>query len=209
MATKKFTDFSLRNSQTLSPNDFIVGYTSEATGEIRTTVRSVLNVPYVEVTRTASAGNQQRINDTEYVMDWNVKNFETNSFSLSGDPSNYNIVLKQTGFYEVEARYSGYDLTQADYLLLRLRGSTTPITTFTSNLLELLDVRDPGAFISLNGTASTFGRTIIRVSTVPYFLAVSYQGGGGAADGSIAYYTVAENTFGNLPRIRVRRINNL
>lgn len=209
MATKKFTDFSLRTNQTLSPNDFVVGYTSNATGEIRTTVRTILNVPYVEVSRTASAGNQQRINDTEYVMDWNIKNFETNALALSADPSSYNIVLNQTGFYEVEARYSGYDLTQADYLLLRLRGSTTPITTFTGNLLELMDVRDPGAFTSLNGTATTFGRTIIRVTTVPYYLAISYQGGGGAADGSIAYYTVAENTFGNLPRIRVRRINNI
>jgi hypothetical protein len=44
MATKKFTDFELRTPQTLNPNDFIVGYKSDASTEVRTTVRSLTAV---------------------------------------------------------------------------------------------------------------------------------------------------------------------
>lgn len=41
MATKKFTDFELRTTETLNPNDFVVGYKSDASAELRTTVRSL------------------------------------------------------------------------------------------------------------------------------------------------------------------------
>lgn len=209
MATKKFTDFDVRTIDDLSPNDYIVGYKSDGSAELRTQIKNVsTQVPYVEVTRN-STDPQQRINNTEYIFEWDTKDFETNSSVLYGNNSNYNIVLNQTGFYEIESRYSAFDLEQADYMLLNLRGSTTPITSFSNNLIELLDIRDPGVPVSLNGIATTQGRTIIRVTTVPYYLAVSYQAGNGSAEGGTAYYTVGVNTFGNLPRIRVRKINSL
>lgn len=209
MATKRFTDFDVRTVQTLSPEDYVVGYKSDASAELRTQVRNITYVPYVEVQRSPAAGNQQRINNSEYLFEWNVKNFETNSTVLNGDASSYNIVINQTGFYEVEARYSAYDLHEADYMLMRLRGSTAPIVNFTDNLLELLDSRAPGVTPTLNGIATSFGRTIVRITSVPYYLVVSYQAGGGAAEGGTAYYTVAEETFGNIPRLRVRKLSGL
>lgn len=208
MATRNFTNFDLSTDQTLNSNDFIVGYKADGTAELRTTVRNLNYTPYVEVILGGDT-LQQRINDTEYIFEWNTKNFETNSSILFGNQNNYNIVINQTGFYEVEARYAGYDLEGADYMLMRLRGSTSPIITFTNNLLELLDTRSPGITVPLNGTATIFGRTIVRVSTVPYYLAITYQAGGGSADSGIGYYTVAETTFGNVPRLRVRKINAL
>lgn len=41
MATKKFTEFDLRTAQTLSLNDFVVGYKSDGSAELRTTVRNL------------------------------------------------------------------------------------------------------------------------------------------------------------------------
>jgi len=230
MTTKNFTQFN--TATPLLTGDFLVGYNQAGTAELKTTVQQVANVvlagntfvtnttlasvssnltnskPYVEVIRSAGAGAQQRINATEYLFEWDTKNVETNTTILSGNPSNYNIVLNQTGFYEVDARYSAYDIGSGDYLLLRLRGSQTPITTFTNNLLELLDIRGFGINL-LNGTATTSGKTVIRVEQVPYYLAISYQGDQGSADGGISYYTVNETTFGNIPRFRVTKISNL
>ena len=44
MATKNFTEFDLRTAQTLNPNDFVVGYKSDGSTELRTTVRSLTGV---------------------------------------------------------------------------------------------------------------------------------------------------------------------
>jgi hypothetical protein len=44
MATRKFTDFELRTPQTLTPNDYIVGYKNDASGELRTSVRNLTAV---------------------------------------------------------------------------------------------------------------------------------------------------------------------
>jgi len=41
MATKNFTQFDLRTPATLNPNDFVVGYKSDGSAELRTTVRSL------------------------------------------------------------------------------------------------------------------------------------------------------------------------
>lgn len=208
MAAKNFTNFEERTLTSLNSNDYIVGYKSDASTEIRTTVQNITYVPYVEVTRT-STDPQQRTNLQEYLFEWDTKNFETNNTVLSGNQSNYNIVINKTGFYEVEARYSAFDLEEGDFMLLRLRGSTTPIINFTDNLLEHLDIRDTGTAASLNGVATTQGRTIIRVATIPYYLAISYIANGGSAEGGTAYYTQSTSTYANLPRIRVRRINNI
>jgi hypothetical protein len=213
MTTKNFTQFS--TATPLATGDFLVGYNQAGTSELKTTVQQLANAistnassdPFIEVVRSPATGSQQRINTTEYLFEWDVKNFETNAAVLSGNPSSYNIVLQQTGVYEIDSRYSAYDISSGDYLLLRLRGDTAPIISFTNNLLELLDVRDPG--VNINGIATTQGRTILRVTSAPYYIVISYQGGGGAADGGIGYYTVNENTFGNIPRIRVRKISNL
>jgi hypothetical protein len=44
MATKKFTQFDLRTAETLNANDFVVGYKSDGTAELRTTVRNLTSV---------------------------------------------------------------------------------------------------------------------------------------------------------------------
>jgi len=41
MATKNFTQFDLRTAATLNPNDYVVGYKSDGTAELRTTVRNL------------------------------------------------------------------------------------------------------------------------------------------------------------------------
>jgi hypothetical protein len=41
MAAKKFTEFDLRTSQTISPDDFVVGYKRDGSAELRTTLRSL------------------------------------------------------------------------------------------------------------------------------------------------------------------------
>jgi hypothetical protein len=57
MATKKFPEFELRTSQTLSPNDFIVGYKADGSAELRTQVRNLTaSIGNVFVGATGSAG---------------------------------------------------------------------------------------------------------------------------------------------------------
>jgi len=208
MATKNFTNFEPRTLETLNDNDFLVGYKSDESTEIKTSIRTVNYTPYVEVTRLVTGG-QQRINQTEYFLDWDTKTSETNPAILFGDQTNFNIVLNRTGFYELDARYGAHGLTNGTYFLLKLRGSNAPIINFSSDPIEILDSRDPGVYAPADGTATTQGRALVRVTVVPYYLAVSYIADGGNAYGGLGYNTVTNPAIGNLPRIRARRLSPL
>ncbi len=153
------------------------------------------------------------LNNTEYIVPWNTFSYQSDSAIIEADNVTNNIIIKQTGTYLINARYSSYDLAgSTDYLRIRLRGQlNVAITTVNGgSLLETLDEgflttgSDP---VIDNGKASVVGTRILRVTQVPYYLVTTILHSGGAASGGTTAYPVFENSNGTLPYMIVQKLS--
>lgn len=148
------------------------------------------------------------LNAVEYIVPWNFVGYQTNSSVIEADDVLNNMVIKQTGFYVMSCRYSSYDLNDqnVDYLRIRLRGNLiVPITTSTGgSLIETID--DGYIRTNENGRSSAKGTTILYISQVPYYLALTFFHTGGIGTGGTTAYPVFENGVGTIPYMRVARL---
>jgi hypothetical protein len=148
------------------------------------------------------------LNGVEYIVPWNFVGYQTDSSAIEADDILNNMVIKRTGFYIMSCRYSSYDLNDpnVDYLRIRLRGNPlNPITTISGG--SLIETIDEG-FIRTNenGRCTAKGTTILYISQVPYYLALTFLHSGGAGTGGTTAYPVFENSQGTIPYMRVARL---
>ena len=148
------------------------------------------------------------LNGVEYIVPWNFVGYQTDSSAIEADDVLNNMVIKRTGFYIMTCRYSSYDLNtpNIDYLRLRLRGnSLNPITTISGG--SLIETVDEG-FIRTdqNGRSSVKGSTVLYITQVPYYLALTFLHSGGSGEGGTTAFPVFENSTGTIPYMRVSRL---
>lgn len=165
-------------------------------------------LPAAEFQINGNTGLFNTINSVEYIVPWNLVGYQTNSSVIEADDVLNNMVIKQTGFYVMSCRYSSYDLNDPniDFLRIRLRGNPlVPITTTTGG--TLIETIDEG-FIRTNenGRCTAKGTTILYISQVPYYLALTFLHSGGAGTGGTTAYPVFENSHGTIPYMRVARL---
>jgi hypothetical protein len=161
-----------------------------------------------------NVGLANTLNNTEYIVNWNSLDYQTDSSVIEANITNDNMIIKQTGNYLINLRYSSYDLTNdVDYLRIRLRGQVNvPITSTSGG--TLLETIDEG-FINLdstilgfdvNGRATKGGALLLRVTTVPYYLVATIFHQGGSASVGTAGFPVFENSSGTLPYFIIQKI---
>jgi hypothetical protein len=186
-------------------------------------------------------------NDVQnYKIPWNnVEYFNTDYADVSStisstkfvtyNPVNKNIYFRQPGIYNVDLRYSSYNLRDAsDFLRARLRSFDTPIPGGLSQNEPLLDVgfdnsnppqilpyteqrpRVLAAFAqgpigtTFNGEAMCAGFTTFRISSAQYVTADFLHAGAlrvipGQADQTWGY-PVYSGPYGNLPFMFISKI---
>jgi hypothetical protein len=147
------------------------------------------------------------LNSTEYIVQWNDIEYQTDTVIIQPDGVTKNMIIKQVGTYLIDARYASYDLISVNnYMRIRLRGqANVPITTTSGGtLLRTLDEGLIGT--DENGKATKKGTCIIRVTQVPYYLALTFLHTGGIALGGTAGYPVFENTLGTRPYFNVQKL---
>ena len=86
MATKNFTQFDLRTANNLNPNDFVVGYKSDGSSELRTTVRNLTSafVNNVLIGATGPAGVSGATGASGFSFNYTPINTNTNLQTNTG-----------------------------------------------------------------------------------------------------------------------------
>jgi hypothetical protein len=161
-----------------------------------------------------NVGIDNTLNITDYIVAWNNVEFQTNADVIQAELTNKNMIIKETGNYLISARYSSYDLTnQTDSMRIRVRGQfNVPITSTGGGvLIETLQESFIGLdstiyATDINGRATAHGTIVLRITQVPYYLAITMLHRGGAAIGGTAGYPVFENSLGSLPYFFVQRL---
>jgi hypothetical protein len=147
-------------------------------------------------------------NSTEYIVPWTFKNFETDVSVVEGDLTNKNIIIKQPGTYLVETRYCSYDLNDpsSHTLRVRLRGDTSTINSAGGG--SLLTTIGVGRINTTDGGfAHCQGSKILRVTTVPYYLAVTFFHTGAFGGDGNQGFPVFNNNDGLQSYFLVKQIN--
>lgn len=160
-----------------------------------------------------SGGLFNTYNGVEYIIPWNVVSYQTNSSVIEADNILNNMVIKQTGLYLMDIRYASYDLNNPTVATLRvtLRGQfSTPITTtLGGSLIETIGDGIVGT--SVNGYAQKRGTLLLRVNTVPYYIAATFLHTNGTAvltnPAGLGAYPVFENSTGTEPYFTVIKVS--
>jgi hypothetical protein len=160
-----------------------------------------------------SAGLFNTYNGVEYIVPWNAVNYQTNSSVIEADNILNNMIIKQTGLYLIDVRYSSYDLNNPTVATLRLtlRGNvSTPITTTVGGSL-IETIGDGIVGTSVNGYAQKRGSLLLRVNTVPYYIVATFLHTNGTAvltnPAGFGAYPVFENSTGTEPYFTVIKIS--
>jgi hypothetical protein len=170
-----------------------------AVGVIESTSSSVIPLLYLEIEENPGFELFDSPDSQNYKIPWNKIQWINNSFATTGvnidnskiityNPINKNIYLRDSGIYNVDLRYSSFNLVDAnDFLRARLRSSNTPITggladpsapvpklplsAIDSNIPILAAFAQGPIGTSFNGEAMQAGFTTLQITGNTYVVA--------------------------------------
>jgi hypothetical protein len=166
--------------------------------------------PYSRFTIDGNFSIGNLANSTEHIIPWNVVN-QPFSNIIENQLTNKNVIIKRDGTYLVKVRFSCFDMQDAsDYLRIRLRQSTSPISApAAGSLVSTLAWRFAGGALATNGEMYVEGETVLRLtagSSGWVYLLATVLGTGGSSQGGTSFYPVFNNDQGFMPYMEVRKI---
>lgn len=149
-------------------------------------------------------------NSTEHIIPWNTEE-EPFSDIIETQLTNDNVVIKRNGTYHVKVRFSCFDMNDAsDYLRIRLRQSTSPITNAAAgDFVTTLAWRFAGGGLAFAGEMYVEGETILRLTpetTGTVYLAATVLGSGGSGSVGTTFKPFINNSQGTQPFMEVRKV---
>jgi hypothetical protein len=183
--------------------------TTTGTSGPSTLVGNTLNIPQYDSTKNVSckiningtSGLSNTTNGVEFLAPYNtlVYNEDPAIFAVNGSK----IQVLSSGQYMILARYSSYDMVDAnnDFMRIAVTLDGSPVTLGTK--LEYLNQGLIGT--TINGEATKNGTVVIGVSAGQYVGITAYHTGANGGDGNQGY-PVFDNSFFNQPYLQIVKL---
>lgn len=193
-------------------SDYLSVADEEIDGELNVTRSVNYAQPYARFGIFSITGDDlpNLSNSTEHIIPWNTEE-EPFSDIIETQLTNDNVVIKRNGTYHVKVRFSCFDMNDAsDYLRIRLRQSTSPITNAAAgDFVTTLAWRFAGGTLAFAGEMYVEGETILRLTpetTGTVYLAATVLGSGGSGSGGTTFKPFINNSQGTQPFMEVRKV---